>query len=980
QYSMPLGTGDIRNRKPRYKSYDTHLYGLDENLKEKKKSYRSLIGLSTTDTYNLIGLTIIAFFVRLYQIDYPTSVVFDEVHFGGFAAKYIKGKFFMDVHPPLAKLLITFAGVLGGFDGNFTFNGIGMDYIEPKVPYVIMRLVSGILGVLVIPIAYLTIKLAGFSTIAAFLVSSLVIFENGLITQSRLILLDSPLVAFTAFTVLMWVKFLNQEKRPFELWWWVWLAMTGVGLGLTVSVKWVGLFTIAFIGLSTISGLWRLLGDLRVTPALFLKHFIARALCLIIIPIALYLSFFVLHFAILPNSGTGDGFMSSEFQQTLRGHGMQDMPLDIAFGSSVSIKHVNTQGGYLHSHLHNYPTGSKQQQITLYPHKDDNNLWIIQNETDPEVPFSETDPIWIHHNDVIRLNHAITKRRMHSHDVRAPVTDADYQNEVSAYGYDGFPGDANDFWRVEITDYDKSDPESRERLRTLHTKFRLYHVITGCYLYSHKVKLPDWGFEQQEVTCVKNGHYPNTIWYIESNSHPKLPDDAEKVNYRKPGFLKKFLELNKVMWTTNSGLTDSHPYDSRPLSWILLTRGINFWSKEHRQIYLLGNPLVWWSSAFAILIFIIAKSIIILREKRGYKDHLDVASVYVFTIFSPIIYGGSWTKSDCQKAKWISTWDFECQTYHDKYEDYLTSRNIIVKESDITVNGSNIVANESNIVVNELNISGNGSNIDVNESNATENSQESTIDHVFKEEPFVEKVATIVSSIVLYVINKADSISETNVSSIPYQYNLRLKRPTQINKRYDYIIETIPANTSDPSLPLNSTQLVKLAELISRSLKLDTPGYYEVQEYKYVPNTSKYTKYLTVIGKFEHWISFGWGPPVIISFTNSTPTSDDPLELKLCEYKLTWTILLNGHISRKCQKKGEKDYVQVSYVKGESIFATSFFGFKFYSPDQSSNFGHINGIHLFDMNARAIYVEQNAPFPPIIPALFAAYFDFIESS
>lgn len=144
--------------------------------------------------------------------------------------------------------------------------------------------------------------------------------------------------------------------------------------------------------------------------------------------------------------------------------------------------------------------------------------------------------------------------------------------------------------------------------------------------------------------------------------------------------------------------------------------------------------------------------------------------------------------------------------------------------------------------------------------------------------------------------------------------------------------------------------------------------------------TSKYTKYLTVIGKFEHWISFGWGPPVIISFTNSTPTSDDPLEMKLCEYKLTWTILLNGHISRKCQKKGEKDYVQVSYVKGESIFATSFFGFKFYSPDQSSNFGHIDGIHLFDMNARAIYVEQNAPFPPIIPALFAAYFDFIESS
>ncbi|CAG8795167.1 9721_t:CDS:2, partial [Dentiscutata erythropus] len=233
--------------------------------------------------------------------------------------------------------------------------------------------------------------------------------------------------------------------------------------------------------------------------------------------------------------------------------------------------------------------------------------------------------------------------------------------------------------------------------------------------------------------------------------------------------------------------------------------------------------------------------------------------------------------------------------------------------------------------------------------------------------------------IVLYVINKADSISETNVSSIPYQYNLRLKRLTSINNRYDYIIETIPANTSDPSLPQNSTQSVKLAELISRSFKLDTPGYYEVQEYKYVPNISNYTKYLTAIGKFEHWIYFGWGPPVIISFTNSTPTSDDPLGLKLCEYKLTWTFILNGYINRKCEKKGEKDYVQVSFVKGASIYATSFFGFTFYSPDESIKFGHIDGIHLFDMLARAVYVEQNAPFPPIIPALFAAYFDFITS-
>lgn len=95
------------------------------------------------------------------------------------------------------------------------------------------------------------------------------------------------------------------------------------------------------------------------------------------------------------------------------------------------------------------------------------------------------------------------------------------------------------------------------------------------------------------------------------------------VNYKRPGFLKRFLELNKVMWTTNAGLTDSHPYESRPFSWPALKRGINFWGKDHRQIYLIGNPLIWWGTTAAIWLYIVIKIIIILRAKRGYLDHLN---------------------------------------------------------------------------------------------------------------------------------------------------------------------------------------------------------------------------------------------------------------------------------------------------------------------------------------------------------------------
>lgn len=53
-----------------------------------------------------------------------------------------------------------------------------------------------------------------------------------------------------------------------------------------------------------------------------------------------------------------------------------------------------------------------------------------------------------------------------------------------------------------------------------------------------------------------------------------VPPNSPKVNYKLPGFLSKFLELQQVMWTTNAGLTDRHTYDSRPDAWPRLLRGI----------------------------------------------------------------------------------------------------------------------------------------------------------------------------------------------------------------------------------------------------------------------------------------------------------------------------------------------------------------------------------------------------------------------
>ncbi|KAF8522321.1 glycosyltransferase family 39 protein [Gautieria morchelliformis] len=572
----------------------------------------------------LFGVCFVAVAVRLFRLSKPNSVVFDEVHFGKFASKYIKTQYYVDVHPPLAKLLITLAAFIGGFDGQFDFKDIGKIY--ESVPYVMMRLLPATLGVALVPVTYLTIRALDCRATTALLGALFVTFENGLITQSRHILLDSPLIFFTALSTFFWVGFSNENDKgePFSEVWWAWLTLTGLALGAVVSCKWVGLFTIATVGISTIKQLWILLGDIRVSPKLFMRHFMARAICLIAVPIAFYMFMFEIHFLILQNSGDGDGFMSSEFQHTLGGRQMADTYADIGFGSEVSIRHWNTQGGYLHSHPHNYPGGSNQQQITLYPHRDTNNNWLIVNATEGGTSFSVDfsnvpfEPVTAGMH--IRLHHIMTEKRLHSHDVRPPISEVDFQNEVSAYGFSGFMGDANDDWIVEIDEGDKRDRESSKRLRTLRTKFRLRHLLTGCYLFSHKVKLPEWGFEQQEVTCNRNAVRDNSLWYVETNTHPNLSENAPKVNYKTPGFFSKFFELQHVMWTTNAGLTDRHTFDSRPSSWPRLSRGINFWVKDHRQIYLIGNPVVWWLSTAAVLIYGIVRGFLILRTKRGYQD------------------------------------------------------------------------------------------------------------------------------------------------------------------------------------------------------------------------------------------------------------------------------------------------------------------------------------------------------------------------
>ncbi|KAJ3008619.1 Protein O-mannosyltransferase 2 [Thoreauomyces humboldtii] len=485
-----------------------------------------------------------------------------------------------------------------------------------------MRISNALFGAGLVPVAYFTGLQLHMSTAASVFMAVMVLFDVALTCISRFILLDSMLLFFTGLSVFCVCRFRNmQQLAPFSPDWWIWLFATGVSLGTVLSVKWVGLFAIALVGLHTLQELWDMLGDLKMPTRVYANHWMARIAALIITPACVYIFTFAIHFAILNRTGPGDAQMSSLFQAGLRGNDFDANPLELAYGSKVTLKNNGHGGGLLHSHVQRYPEGSEQQQVTCYHHKDSNNQWIITKAWGKEDVESPEGFDYVQDGDVLRLVHATTGRNLHSHPVKAPVSHL--QNEVSCYG-NATVGDGNDLWKVERVD--DLFTKDTKRIRSLTTRFRLRHNLSGCLLRSHAVTLPQWGFKQAEVVCQKKADplNRNHMWNIEHHIHEMLPPGGR--NAPRAKFFKNFIDLNVAMWTSNNALTpDPDKEDaltSQPWQWPFLLVGLRMcgWGDVAIKYWLIGNPVVWWGSTGSLAVFALVLGVYAFRHKRKYRD------------------------------------------------------------------------------------------------------------------------------------------------------------------------------------------------------------------------------------------------------------------------------------------------------------------------------------------------------------------------
>ncbi|KAJ2389408.1 Protein O-mannosyltransferase 2, partial [Coemansia sp. RSA 2611] len=333
------------------------------------------ITFDTADRIIALVLTVLALFTRLYQIGRHPVVTWDETYFGRFGAHYINGTLYSDLHPTLAKMLIGLGEYLSGHNGTFTYasGSVYPDYVN----YVFQRSFVAVIGALIVPFAYRTCRFLGFGRPAATMAAAFVLFDNALCVMSRFILLDPILFCFTAMSLLGYSGFAGHQHQPFSAAWWRWLVFTGVSLGCVISSKWIGAFSVSLVGLCTVEELANMYrGGMSVRAQL--KHWGARIICLICLPLLVYLLSFQLHFTLLNRRGTGDYKMPSQFQALQRNNIIAHQPHDVAVGSQITLRSHMPGVGLIHANATNrFPDNADELVAAGMPGKQANNWWQV---------------------------------------------------------------------------------------------------------------------------------------------------------------------------------------------------------------------------------------------------------------------------------------------------------------------------------------------------------------------------------------------------------------------------------------------------------------------------------------------------------------------------------------------------------------------------------------------------------------------------
>lgn len=243
-------------------------------------------------------------------LGYPHQVIFDEVHFGKFVNSYCcTGERFFDIHPPHAKLLIAGVAWLAGYDGTFSFRTIGRPY--GNVPIAALRLVPALAGTLLPLVFFILLKQLGAYDATTLFGSMVVVFDNALKTQNRIMSLDGVMLVaiFGSLSSYLVVEnYLGCTARRWQLW----CVVSGALAGLAVGTKFTGLTALILVGILLMLQLWRNHASLSE-----LKRWLHAGVLIVIAALVVYAAGWAAHFLLLPHPGPGDAWHVSKWTSPL---------------------------------------------------------------------------------------------------------------------------------------------------------------------------------------------------------------------------------------------------------------------------------------------------------------------------------------------------------------------------------------------------------------------------------------------------------------------------------------------------------------------------------------------------------------------------------------------------------------------------------------------------------------------------------------
>jgi len=95
-------------------------------------------------------------------------------------------------------------------------------------------------------------------------------------------------------------------------------------------------------------------------------------------------------------------------------------------------------------------------------------------------------------------------------------------------------------------------------------------------------------------------------WYIHFNL-PWFAGPGDAFYVPKGDFFHDFFEQQRLMLSSNNGITAVHHDSSQWWSWPLMMIPVYYWLKDSSFIDFLGNPVVWWGGALLFVVGVFAE-------------------------------------------------------------------------------------------------------------------------------------------------------------------------------------------------------------------------------------------------------------------------------------------------------------------------------------------------------------------------------------